>query len=157
MVTSPFWAITQRVVVISDRRFGTTDRSHPQGPSSRVKQLAVEDGTDYPETSVRNYHYLLRHNPEEHRSDYCQRLFWGKLKFPSIYYIPSSFTVVGRQRVTGLYALRKSHAWASQRVAGMFKIRACDLTSTNITKPEQTNSERYCDRLDLTQLLHQHV
>ena len=68
-----------------------------------------------PETSVRNYHYLLRHNPEEHSSDYNQRHFCGKLKFPSIYYIPSSFAVVGPQRVTGLYAFRKSHAWTSQR------------------------------------------
>jgi len=28
-----FWVITQRVVVISYRRFGTNYRSHPQGSS----------------------------------------------------------------------------------------------------------------------------
>jgi len=31
--------------------------------------LAPEDGTDrFPETSVRNYHYLLRNDPEERSS-----------------------------------------------------------------------------------------
>jgi len=32
--TALFWAITQRVVVISYRRFGTTYRSHPPGRST---------------------------------------------------------------------------------------------------------------------------
>jgi len=31
LITALFWVITQRVVVISYRRFGTTFRSHPQG------------------------------------------------------------------------------------------------------------------------------
>jgi len=31
IVTAFFWAVTQRVVVIPDRRFGTTCRSHIQG------------------------------------------------------------------------------------------------------------------------------
>jgi len=31
MRTALFWVITQRVVVISYRRFGTTYRSYPQG------------------------------------------------------------------------------------------------------------------------------
>jgi len=31
--TALFWAITQRVVVISYRRFGTNYRSHPQDSS----------------------------------------------------------------------------------------------------------------------------
>ena len=47
MRTSLFWAITQRVVVIYYRRFGTTYRYHPQG--SRIqniqKFLNPEDGT----------------------------------------------------------------------------------------------------------------
>jgi hypothetical protein len=34
--TTPFWAITQRVVVISYGRFGTTYRSHLQG--SRIRK-----------------------------------------------------------------------------------------------------------------------
>jgi len=39
MTTALFWVITQRVVVISYRRFGTTYRSHPQG-------CYPDDGTD---------------------------------------------------------------------------------------------------------------
>ena len=44
------WAITQRVVVIPYRRFGTTSRSHLQG--SRIQEernqvfLTLEGGTD---------------------------------------------------------------------------------------------------------------
>jgi len=52
--TAHFWIITQRVVVISYRRFGT----------------------DFPETSVRNYHYLLRNDPEDHSS----QLLCGSMK-----------------------------------------------------------------------------
>ena len=37
--TALFWNITQRIVVIPDRRFGTTFRSHFQGAS-------LENGTD---------------------------------------------------------------------------------------------------------------
>ena len=41
-----FWVVTRRVVVISCPRFGT----------------------GCPETSVRNYHYTLRNNPEDRNS-----------------------------------------------------------------------------------------
>ena len=54
--TACFWVVTQLIVVIPYRRFGTTCRV----PSSRVKNP--------PETSVRNYHYSLRNNPEERSS-----------------------------------------------------------------------------------------
>jgi len=37
MKTAFFWVITQRVVVISYRRFGTTYQSHPQG--SRIREV----------------------------------------------------------------------------------------------------------------------
>jgi len=47
-----FWIITQRVRVITSRRFGT---------SCRFKDRL-------PETSVKNFRYLLRNNPEESRS-----------------------------------------------------------------------------------------
>ena len=42
------WAIAQRVVIISYRRFGTT----------YLQEV-------FPQTYVRNYHYSLRNNPEE--------------------------------------------------------------------------------------------
>jgi hypothetical protein len=56
MRTALFWVITQRVVVISNRRFGTTHRSR------RMRLI------DCSETSVRNYYYWLRNNLEEYSS-----------------------------------------------------------------------------------------
>ena len=54
MRTALFWAISQRLVVISYRRFGTTYmRFGPIG---------------CPETWTRNYHYSLRNIPEERSS-----------------------------------------------------------------------------------------
>jgi len=41
-----FWFITQPVVVVSYRRFGTACRVHLQGSRSRVMNLTIEDGTD---------------------------------------------------------------------------------------------------------------
>ena len=52
------WVIVQRVLVISYRRFGTTYRYHFQCPS-KTKPIGC------PETSVINYHYSVRNNPEE--------------------------------------------------------------------------------------------
>jgi len=50
-----FWVITQRVLVIPCRRFGTTYRSHLQG--WRIQKETLKMGpTRYSETSVRNYH-----------------------------------------------------------------------------------------------------
>jgi hypothetical protein len=51
MRTALFWVITQRVVVISCRRFGATYRSHHQGSRiqillDRFGFLNPEDGTD---------------------------------------------------------------------------------------------------------------
>jgi hypothetical protein len=61
------WAVTQRVVVIPFRRFG---RTWPRG---------------FPETSVRNYHYMLRNSPEERRS---HLLRGGSLKSRLIDFLP---------------------------------------------------------------------
>jgi len=61
MRTMLFWVvITQWLMVISYRLFGTTYHSHIQGSSRGLIGCH--------ETSVRNYHYLLRNNPEEHSS-----------------------------------------------------------------------------------------
>jgi hypothetical protein len=76
MRTALFWVITQRIVVIYYRRFGTTYRTHPQG--SRIHSWTLRMGPiGYPERSVRNYHYSLRYNPEERSS---QLLRGGRLK-----------------------------------------------------------------------------
>jgi hypothetical protein len=59
MRTALFWAITQRVVVISYLRLGpifSGPRSLKMGPIG------------CPETAVRNYHYSLRNDPEERSS-----------------------------------------------------------------------------------------
>jgi len=50
--TALFWDITQRVVVDSYRRFGTTYRSHPQGPRINSKAVFVHAWTG-PEGSRR--------------------------------------------------------------------------------------------------------
>jgi len=63
--TALFWVITQRVFGIPCRRFGTTYRSHLQGPRMIPKGCT--------ETSVMNYHYSLWNNPEDRSS----RLFHG--------------------------------------------------------------------------------
>ena len=56
-----FCVVTQRVVVICYRRFGTT-----YGVPSSGGQVFKMGLIGCPETSVRNYHYSLRNNPEEH-------------------------------------------------------------------------------------------
>jgi hypothetical protein len=65
--TALFLAITQRVVVVPYRRFGITYQYHLQG-SNFCSWFLKMGPIDCPETSVRNYHYLLRSNPEEHSS-----------------------------------------------------------------------------------------
>ena len=66
--TALFRVTTQRVVVSSYRRFGTTYRSNLQW--SKIKTpWPHEDGTGrLPKTSVRNDHYSLCNNPEQRRS-----------------------------------------------------------------------------------------
>ena len=56
--TTLFWVITQRIVVICYRCFGTIYQSH-----IRWSNILTAEGC--PETSVRNYHCSLRKNPEE--------------------------------------------------------------------------------------------
>jgi len=51
-------------VANSNRRFGTTYRSHLQGPKNAWRLLKMGPIVS-PETSARNCHYLLRNNPEE--------------------------------------------------------------------------------------------
>ena len=51
-----FWDITQRTVVIPNRRFGTNYQSRLQGPMGCH------------ETSVSNRHHMLRNTAEERRS-----------------------------------------------------------------------------------------
>jgi hypothetical protein len=66
--TALFCDITQRVVVISCRRFGTSYWSHLWGLrilecwNFRPLKMA---SIGCPETSVRNYHYSLHNNPKQ--------------------------------------------------------------------------------------------
>ena len=60
--TALFWVITQRVVVVPYRNFGTTYRSHFQGHPLKMGPIVC------PETSARKYQYSLRNNPEEYSS-----------------------------------------------------------------------------------------
>jgi hypothetical protein len=75
-----FLITTQRMVIIPCRRFGATCLTHLQGSVNPRRErswpLKMEP-ISCPETSVRNYHYTLRYNPEERRS---QLLRGGSLK-----------------------------------------------------------------------------
>ena len=64
--TAPFWSVTQRMVVIPYRRFGTTYSSHHKG-SSWILDIWIWGPIGCTETSVRNYHFSLRNSPEERR------------------------------------------------------------------------------------------
>ena len=57
-----FWVITRRMVEISYRRFGISDRSHLYPCPLKMGPIA------FPEKSVRNYHYSLQNNTEGHSS-----------------------------------------------------------------------------------------
>jgi hypothetical protein len=67
-----FWVITRRQMVMLDRRFGTTYRSHLQGSTSPKKiyltfwPLKMRP-IRCPETSVMDYHSTLRNNPKDCR------------------------------------------------------------------------------------------
>jgi len=56
MRTALFWCITLWTLLLFCRRFGTT---YLQRSSLKMDPISS------PETSVRNYHYSLRNNPEE--------------------------------------------------------------------------------------------
>ena len=58
------------VLVISYRRFGTTDRPRPLTDVSRqpYRSQRTHGTIRCPEMSERNYHYWLRNNPEERSS-----------------------------------------------------------------------------------------
>jgi hypothetical protein len=75
--TALFWVITQRVLVIPYRQ--------PIGPIFKAQEMDSwpfkKGPMGCPETSVRNYHYSLRNNPEE-RSSHLLR--GGRLK-PGIF------------------------------------------------------------------------
>jgi hypothetical protein len=58
-----FWDILQCIAGIPYRCFETIYQSHLKG--SRIQEGC-------PKTSVRNYHYMLRNIPEEHRSHLLQ-------------------------------------------------------------------------------------
>ena len=64
--TALFWIITQQVVAISYRRFGTTCRSHLQSSRIQKRSWLLKMGPIIcPETSVRNFHYFLTNIREE--------------------------------------------------------------------------------------------
>jgi hypothetical protein len=63
-----FWNITQRMVVKPCQRFGTTYQFHFQGSwNPRISWPSNMWPIGCPETSVRNYYYMLRNITEERR------------------------------------------------------------------------------------------
>ena len=65
MRTKLFWAIMQRVVVITYWCFRTTDQSHFQGSNIQGSWPLQMGPTGCPDTSVRNYYHSL-HNRSSH-------------------------------------------------------------------------------------------
>jgi hypothetical protein len=64
-----YWDVTQRKLVVSHRRFGTTYRSHLQGPQSKKTAWPLKTiPTGCPETAVTYYPSTLRNIPDERRS-----------------------------------------------------------------------------------------
>jgi hypothetical protein len=57
-----FWDVTQPIVIVRYRRFGSKFRSHLQGSS-----LTLQDVTDTLPRNVGNYESTLRNIPEERR------------------------------------------------------------------------------------------
>jgi len=92
--TALFWVITQPVAVISYRRFETTYRSHLQSQESTTFLPSKMGPIGYPETSVRNYHYLLYNGPEESSS---HLLRGGSLKSRTVPYPVCGCFVVQKQ------------------------------------------------------------
>ena len=64
---------TKRVMVFSDRRFGTTRRSHLQGSSGPrrmpgiIMYAVIQEWCTPPSRNVGNHHFRLRNIPEEQR------------------------------------------------------------------------------------------
>jgi hypothetical protein len=63
---SLFWDVTQRILVVTYRRFGTTYQTHLQGSSSPRRCLKM-GLTCCPERSVNKYQCTLRNIQEERR------------------------------------------------------------------------------------------
>jgi hypothetical protein len=110
--TTLLCVITQRGVVISYRRFGTTHRSHLQSSSIFSLTLRTEP-VSCPEMLVINYHFYLRNNPKQLNS---QILRGGNLKSRMftclfIYLIIHSFTTACPENIRMVhYKIRFFHS-----------------------------------------------
>jgi hypothetical protein len=97
--TALFWVVTQRVVVIYYRRFGTTSRSHFFSTPMKTGPIGC------PETSITNYQNMLRNNPEElssHLQDYKKvsvhlmitiQKVTSNVQMLQCWYVPSNTTI----------------------------------------------------------------
>jgi len=70
MITTPCWAITQRVVLISYRSLGKSYWSHLKGDPWKWDRPLNMGQIGCPEMSVWDYHYSLPNSPEG-RSSHC--------------------------------------------------------------------------------------
>ena len=81
--TALFWVMTQRVLVIYYRRFGTTYQPKLQWSRILSSRPLRTGPIRFSETSVRNYHYSLRNNPEEWSSQVLCILCVCCLSYPA--------------------------------------------------------------------------
>ena len=126
MRTVFFWVRTQQVVVISYRCFETTYWSHLKGSrtqkglNSRPLKMGSIGCSD---TSVRNYHYLLRNSLEDRGSHL--------LVFGLRYELSASLCVV---------CLTRRHPTGCRCNLNTSYLRLCDISDRNKFISNQTNN-----------------
>jgi hypothetical protein len=69
--------LSSEVVTVPYRRFGTSYRAYLQGSTLKMETNLKMGPKGLTETSILNYHYSLRNNPEE-RSSGTKNCFHGK-------------------------------------------------------------------------------
>jgi hypothetical protein len=111
MISTLFWNITQRRVVVPYRRFGRTYRSHLKGffSSSHLKMGPLR----CPETSVKDYHSTLHNIPEER----IYHVYRGaSLKSRDTQISMVTGIGVGRHRIVGRVRVRVGNLSVPQNV-----------------------------------------
>jgi hypothetical protein len=123
MRTEVFWVLMQRIVAISYRRFGTTNRSR------------------LPETSVINYHYLLRNNSEERNSHLLRDEITNFAKFrPALRHDPSISVNASSQRSL---ISKDKHFRYDKKYAALFTSLNPTVSNVHRSSTVQINIQRF--------------
>jgi hypothetical protein len=110
--TALFWVITQWIVVISSRRFG---------PTYKCQECCTE-------TSVRNYHYTLRNNPEQ-RSCYLLPCVTWNHAYALLLYCDNSNILLGYKYDWMIEMIMTLHS----TVCLNYSLKLCTLVRFNLS------------------------